>query len=56
MGTMLVPVIMVITIASVVGLRWLYNHTADKGASHNAVDEMTKNVEERTRNLANVGK
>lgn len=52
----LVPVVMVVAIGSVVGIRWLYNHTEGKKTSQNSVDEMTKNVDERTKNLANGGK
>ena len=48
---LLVPGIMVVTIGSVVGIRALYNRTEGKGQKHNRVDEVTKNVEERTRNL-----
>lgn len=52
----LIPVVMAVAIGSVVGIRWLYNHTEGKGTSHNSVDEMTKSVEKRTRDLANGGK
>lgn len=49
----LVPLIMVVATGSVVGIRALYNHMEGKGADHSRIEELTKNVEERTRELAN---
>lgn len=46
----LIPVVMVVTTGSVVGVRWLYRHTsAGKGST--SIDDMTRNVEERTRHV-----
>jgi len=45
----IVPVIMAVAIGSVVGIRWLYRHTADGNGS---IDDMTRDVEERTKHVS----
>lgn len=52
----MIPAIMAVAVGSVVGIRALYNRTAGKGQNSNRIDEYTKTVGERTRNLANGGK
>ena len=52
----MIPTIMGVAIISVVGIRVLYSHTAEKGESHNRVNELTRNVEELTHSLTNFRK
>jgi len=46
----LIPVVMAVATGSVVGVRWLYRHTSNSNGS-TSVDDMTRNVEERTKHV-----
>lgn len=46
----LMPIIMVVGIVAVVGIRWIYRRT---GGEENPVEEFAKHVDEHTRNFAN---
>jgi len=46
----LIPVVMAVAIGSVVGIRWIYHHTSD-GNGFTTIDDMTRDVEERTKHV-----